>query len=130
MIERLPAEASAVPGLLEEQAKEAEEVESYLESVAAALDGEVHTASPVGYVVPKLVDCARRHQITHVVLASHGRTALSRVVLGSVADELIHELRCGIVVIPALAPGRLEEHDQQLTGSGTRAGGSRQTAVR
>jgi nucleotide-binding universal stress UspA family protein len=88
-----------------------------LASVSSGLEGDVHTVTKIGSVVSRLVDFSLKQRISHVVMASHGRTALSRVILGSVADNLIHELRCGIVVIPALAAGRLEEHPALLSGA-------------
>jgi nucleotide-binding universal stress UspA family protein len=109
--EPMPLSAVAVAGSGVDQEKEVEEIERYLASVGAAVGGDTRTACLTGGIVTQLVTFARKHRISHVVLASHGRTALSRVILGSVADDLIHDLRCGIVVIPALAPGRLEEHD-------------------
>ena len=109
--EPMPLGAVAVAGSGVDQEKEVEQIEAYLASVAAALGGDTRTACLTGGIVSQLVNFARGHEIGHVVLASHGRTALSRVILGSVADDLIHQLRCGIVVIPALAAGRLEEHD-------------------
>ncbi len=45
--------------------------------------------------------------ISDVVMASHGRSGLSRVLLGSVADSLIEALDIPIVVAPALATNRL-----------------------
>jgi nucleotide-binding universal stress UspA family protein len=117
VVERLPQATAAVPGLLEEQVKEVEEAEGYLASVSSALERDVLTATKIGSVVSRLVDFSLRQGISHVVMASHGRTALSRVILGSVADNLIHELTCGIVVIPALASGRLEEHPRHLLGT-------------
>jgi nucleotide-binding universal stress UspA family protein len=113
--EPIPLSAIAVAGARGDQAMEVEQVEAYLASVLAALGGDIKTRCLTGAVVSELAGFARRHNISHVVMASHGKTALSRVILGSVADDLIHELTCGIVVIPALAAGRLEEHDSTST---------------
>jgi hypothetical protein len=55
-------------------------------------------------------------------MSTHGRTALSRVLLGSVADGHVHELRLPIVLIPALAPGRLEDHEAEPPRFGDAAG--------
>jgi nucleotide-binding universal stress UspA family protein len=122
VVEPIPPAAAAVAGVRADQAKEIEQVEAYLVSVSAALGGNVRTSTQIGPVVSRIVAFARKHQISHIVIASHGRTALSRVVLGSVADDLIHELRCGIIVIPALAPGRLEEHGDPLSRTLVRMG--------
>jgi nucleotide-binding universal stress UspA family protein len=62
-----------------------------------------------GPIIESLVGSIGRNCVTHVILASHGRTGLSRVILGSVADALVHQLHCPIIVIPALAAKQLAE---------------------
>jgi nucleotide-binding universal stress UspA family protein len=70
---------------------------------------DVHSQADVGAVSDVLVGYVDRFSITDVVMASHGRTGLSRVILGSVTDDLLHRLHSPIIVIPVLATGRLEE---------------------
>jgi nucleotide-binding universal stress UspA family protein len=83
---------------------------AYLQDLAQSFQGEVKVAVKRGPVGDTLVQYAERHFVTDVVLASHGRTGLSRVILGSVADELVHRLRVPIIVVPALAAGHFEMH--------------------
>jgi nucleotide-binding universal stress UspA family protein len=90
----------------EELEKMRKETEDYLKKVASTLPGEVRTSVMVGPTVDCLVDAVGKLAITDVVMASHGRTGLSRVILGSVADALIQQLYCPIIVIPALAVQR------------------------
>jgi nucleotide-binding universal stress UspA family protein len=85
------------------------EAQKYLEGVAASLHCDVHCQADVGAVSDILVGYVERFSITDVVMASHGRTGLSRVILGSIADDLLHRLHTPIIVIPVLATGRLEE---------------------
>lgn len=85
-----------------------DEANAYLVSVGHSLGGEVTTDVVVGDVVTGLVREVAKQGITDVVMASHGRTGLSRVVSGSVADALIHELHCPILVVPALAAQSME----------------------
>jgi nucleotide-binding universal stress UspA family protein len=82
----------------------------YLKALAATLQGEVQTKTCVGAVVDRLVEVVEAMEITDVVMASHGRTGLSRVILGSVADSLIHKVHVPIIVIPALATTPREGH--------------------
>lgn len=65
-------------------------------------DPKVQIAVQVGSVCDQLMSVVKNRGITDVVMASHGRTGLSRMVLGSVADQLIHDLRCPVVVVPSL----------------------------
>ena len=64
--------------------------EQYLTAVAdrisAAAGGEVTTALHSGHVVETLVDAAKAIDADVVVMATHGRGALSRAWLGSAAD--------------------------------------------
>jgi nucleotide-binding universal stress UspA family protein len=72
----------------------------YLDEIAARLGGKIHKHVLFGPVSKHLIASVRAWGITHVVMTSHGRTGLSRVVLGSVADDLIHHVPCPILVIP------------------------------
>jgi nucleotide-binding universal stress UspA family protein len=94
----------------------------YLDGISAGLQSESDTHAWAGRTVPDLVDFTKEHSITHVVMASHGHTAMWRVILGSVADGLIHELHCPIIVVPALARGRIEDHAAESIQKDQRAG--------
>jgi nucleotide-binding universal stress UspA family protein len=100
------ADAQAFQELCDGEAKEAR---CYLDRIATALTGEVHTRVSLGTIVDCLVGSVDALGITDVVMASHGRTGLPRVIVGSVADALVHNLHCPVIVVPALAPGRLED---------------------
>lgn len=80
----------------------------YLQRLTRDMSGDIHTAVLTGPVVEALAQATEKENITDIVLASHGRTGLTRVVLGSVADGLIHRLHCPIVVVPALAARTME----------------------
>jgi nucleotide-binding universal stress UspA family protein len=79
------------------------EAQAYLDEKAKSFPGSVHTGVFVGGVIDTLSNVANEWAITHVVMATHGRTGLSRVILGSVADGLVHRLSLPIVIVPALA---------------------------
>jgi nucleotide-binding universal stress UspA family protein len=79
------------------------EAAAYLEQVARRLTAEVQIEVRAGRAVEGVITTVRTLGITDIVMTTHGRTGLSRVLVGTVADELIHRLRCPIVVIPALA---------------------------
>jgi Universal stress protein family len=50
------------------------------------------------------VDYARRNTVDLVVLGTHGRTGVSRAVLGSVAEAVIRRARCRVLTVPATLP--------------------------
>jgi nucleotide-binding universal stress UspA family protein len=82
-----------------------------VETVARTQQGEVSTCICTGGVVERLTEVVEEQSVTDIVMASHGRTGLSRVVLGSVADDLVQHLHCSILVIPAHAARAVEIED-------------------
>jgi nucleotide-binding universal stress UspA family protein len=74
----------------------------YLDRMAQGLTVPVETAVEQGKAGEALASFARDHAVTHVVMTSHGRTGLSRVIAGDVAADLIERLSLPIVVVPSL----------------------------
>jgi universal stress protein A len=75
---------------------------------------EVRWGSPVEAIVSYAVD----HPIDLIVIATHGRTGLSHVLLGSVAERIVREAPCPVLTIrdrhrgPALLHSKpAGEHD-------------------
>jgi nucleotide-binding universal stress UspA family protein len=66
---------------------------AYLEEVAGRVRDHVNvpvrTAMPIGPVADVLIEQARQSEADLIVMTTHGRGALSRVWLGSVADEMV-----------------------------------------
>ncbi len=79
---------------------------SYLKQTVKQLKGKGITAQAEvlhGHVVDKLVDYANTNEVDLIIIASHGRSGVSRWVWGSVADRI---LRCSIIpVLIVRAPG-------------------------
>jgi len=100
--DRLPAPWPfyVTPYPVNDQVKAATE---YLD--AAAKRFPCHAARHVllGAIAPKLIRAVKEYGVTDVVMASHGRTGLARVILGSLADELLQHLDCSLIILPALA---------------------------
>lgn len=80
---------------------EQETASHYLSRITNGAPG-VQTQVQVGAVTTQLLRAVKEHGITDVVMASHGRTGLARMIVGSVTDELIHQLRCPIIVVPSM----------------------------
>ncbi|GAC1511015.1 MAG: universal stress protein [Chloroflexota bacterium] len=98
------------------QAREfVQEARGYLDTIARSLVGDVHTGVLVGPMVPTLTKVVHEQSVTDIVMASHGRTGLARVLLGSVADGLIHNLHCPIIVVPALAAAAMKDARDVVT---------------
>ncbi|HEX6509022.1 MAG TPA: universal stress protein, partial [Chloroflexota bacterium] len=78
------------------------EAQMYLDRVKVRMSVEAHADVLVSApVVDALIAAARTDAITDVVMVSHGYTGLSRLISGSVADAMLHDLHCPMLVIPA-----------------------------
>ena len=51
-----------------------------------------------------IVDCAEKEGVDLIVMSSHGRTGLSRMLIGSVTDKILRGSPCPVLVVP-LAKG-------------------------
>lgn len=77
-------------------------MEKYLAGVSESLTGKVHSHVLVGDPVMELTAFIRGAEVTDIVMSTHGRTGLSRVLVGSVAYELIRHSTLPVIVVPAL----------------------------
>ncbi len=74
------------------------QVSEWLEQVGLRVSVEVRP----GNIVDTIVSVAR-DGFEVVVMVTHGRTGLSRVALGSVAEGVLHRSPCPVLIIPASA---------------------------
>jgi nucleotide-binding universal stress UspA family protein len=58
-----------------------------------------------GRAAPQIVGYAHRNAIGLIVLGTHGRTGVSRAMLGSVAEAVMRRARCRVLTVPAGMPG-------------------------
>ena len=76
----------------------------YLEEVAKGLREsslEVETRLQKGDPGRVIIEMAESTEIDLVILSSHGRTGLARWVYGSVAEKILHQARCPMMLIRA-----------------------------
>jgi nucleotide-binding universal stress UspA family protein len=64
-------------------------------------DVPVTTAAIGGDPAQEIVRYAARYPIDLIVMGTHGRTGLSRLLLGSVAERVLRSARCPVLVVPA-----------------------------
>lgn len=48
-----------------------------------------------------IVDCAESEHVDLIVMSSHGRTGLSRMLIGSVTDKVLRGASCPVLVVPS-----------------------------
>ncbi len=77
-----------------------------LKRLAAALgdDVAVRTALLAGRPARQIVEYARGFGIGLIVLGTHGRTGVSRALLGSVAEAVVRLATCPVLTVPSTAP--------------------------
>ncbi|MGD2216228.1 MAG: universal stress protein [Gemmatimonadales bacterium] len=61
------------------------------------IDAAVHVRA--GRAAPEIADFAKGHDADLVVIASHGLTGISHVLLGSVTEQLIRRARCPVFTV-------------------------------
>lgn len=53
----------------------------------------------VGYPGDEIVKLAKKIKADLIIMSTHGRSGLGRVLLGSVTDQVIHQAHCPVVVV-------------------------------
>lgn len=76
------------------------------ESLPSALadlgsDLDAVTALVFGRPAREIVSYASRHGIDVIVMGTHGRTGVSRALLGSVAEAVVRRASCPVLTVPA-----------------------------
>ena len=68
-----------------------------------AADLKLREVVVAGQPYGAIVDCAEKEHIDLIVMSSHGRSGLSRMLIGSVTDKLLRAATCPVLVVPAHA---------------------------
>jgi nucleotide-binding universal stress UspA family protein len=74
-----------------------------LEATAAQLREDGVEAEPHVYYdspLPAILDAARRHHAELIVMSTHGRSGLGRMMYGSVADDVLRHAEVPVLLIP------------------------------
>jgi nucleotide-binding universal stress UspA family protein len=77
----------------------AEELLSGAEATAREHGVTVETVVETGQTSGTIVDYAEEHGADHIVIGSHGRTGLSRFLLGSVAERVARRSHTSVTII-------------------------------
>jgi nucleotide-binding universal stress UspA family protein len=97
----VPLDESNVAGRREvEQHKQ--QLDEFLNDKAAGLASDLKIRKVVepGQPYATIVYLAENENVDLIVTSSHGRSGLSRVLMGSVAEEIIRKSRCPVLVVP------------------------------
>jgi nucleotide-binding universal stress UspA family protein len=94
---------ATVPGYSEEwfeQAKKsAEELFATAQETADEYDHELDTVTEVGRPSRTIVDYAVDNDMDHIVMGSHGRSGVTRILLGSVAESVVRRSPVPVTIV-------------------------------
>ena len=103
------------PSFTEEQIKEIDSktlaaAKNYLDQLVSRVDyGSVKVQSEVvtGRAAESLADYATKNEVDLIIIATHGRSGISRWVWGSIADRILHSSCVPILMVraPGCIPG-------------------------
>lgn len=80
-----------------------ENARSYLEGIANRLENphlRVTTEATEGLPAEAILETAARLKVDAIVMSTHGRSGLSRWLLGSVAQKIVSAAACPVLLIP------------------------------
>jgi nucleotide-binding universal stress UspA family protein len=86
-----------------------EDLEAIRRHAVAFVDAEraeapITTTVVEGYVVPEIVETAASLVADLIVIGTHGRSGVERLVLGSVAERVLAKARCPVMTVPPRVP--------------------------
>ncbi|WP_255169440.1 universal stress protein [Natrononativus amylolyticus] len=91
-------EGGAADGWYEAKKEEAEELFEDAQAVADEYDAPLETAIESGRPDRTIVDYATEHGVDHIVMGSHGRSGVSRILVGSVAESVIRNAPVSVTI--------------------------------
>ena len=96
------AEAKGLPASrswFDRMTERAGEIHADAERIAAEHDREITTATETGRPARAILAYVDEHDVEHVVMGSHGRSGVSRLVLGSVAEQVMRQAPVPVTVV-------------------------------
>ena len=99
LIDITPLEAGEVWGVMDPQAR-IEQIEKLLrEKLAGPQYQGVHTAVLLGEPAHGIANYAQEKHAELIVIPSHGRTGITRLLIGSVAERVVRLAHCPVLVL-------------------------------
>ncbi|MDR5656242.1 universal stress protein [Halodesulfurarchaeum sp. HSR-GB] len=93
--------AATMPGYSEEwYENRKEEAETLFEEATASFEGiDTTTVTEVGRPSRAIVSYVEEHDVDHVVMGSHGRSGMTRILLGSVAESVVRRSPIPVTIV-------------------------------
>ena len=89
----------------EKQRRNTDDAERDLNSQAEMLRHHlaIKVVTDVGEPAEQIVEYAKQHEVDLIVMTTHGRSGFSRMIYGSVAEQVLHTAPCAILLIRSTA---------------------------
>ena len=78
---------------------EAEDLFADAQATADEYDVTLETATMVGQPSRAIVEYVEDNPVDHVVMGSHGRSGISRLLVGSVAETVVRRAPCPVTIV-------------------------------
>lgn len=103
---------------LESPTDEAAEIyarQKYLRQTASTLERQDFTVTVelVGGYAANVITTVADQEFEIIVMSTHGRTGLSKILIGSVAEKTLHSTSCPVLIVPAGASRELLTIDEK-----------------
>ena len=101
-VEFIPSTADNIVVPLEILKMQKEEAVKFLEEMTKLYDGNhrVEKFAPEGSVKDEVLSAADKWNADIIVIGTHGRTGLSHLLLGSVAEYVVRHAKVPVLVVP------------------------------
>src|SRR5688572_11061991 len=99
VIDITPLEAGEVWGVIDPQARVEQDEKVLKEKLADAKYQGVHTAVLLGEPAHGIANYAQEKHAELIVIPSHGRTGITRLLIGSVAERVVRLAHCPVLVL-------------------------------
>lgn len=84
---------------MEIEEQRAEERFEEIQAIADERDRPLETETTLGRPASAIVEYAEEHDIDQIVMGSHGRDGVTRILLGSVAETVVRRAPCPVTVV-------------------------------
>lgn len=85
---------------LEEESRErAQATLADAEAMAAEHERDIRTEAAIGQPAEAIVQFTGDENVTHIIIGSHGRSGMARILLGSVAEKVVRRAPVPVTVV-------------------------------
>jgi nucleotide-binding universal stress UspA family protein len=99
MIDLAPLEAGEVWGVVDARARAEQAEKSLHEKLTAVHLTGIHSSVLIGEPAHSIANYAQEKGIELIVIPSHGRTGITRLLIGSVAERVVRLAHCPVLVL-------------------------------